>query len=171
MKKKINFILINGPMGSGKSTIVKLLHPKLKRTALLGGDRIKWFMSDFKRSRKNNEIVHKVIMRMCDEYLKNGISILLDQGFYSEERADKYLKIAKKYNCVIKFYHLQAPRQILLDRIRKRPTAKMADKPVPKTRVLRNLRNHNKIKYTNATIIDTFQKKPKEVVDYILKDL
>jgi len=158
-------------MGSGKSTIAKLLKAKLKRTVLIGGDEIKWFLSDFKRSKKDNEIIHKVVLRMCDEYLKNGINILLVQNFYSKERVNEFLKIAKKYKCNKKFYLLNAPRKVLLERIDKRPMAKGANKPIPKTRILKNLRNHDKIGCSNTTIIDTSIMKPREVAKFILKDL
>lgn len=35
MKKSLNFILLNGAIGSGKSTIADLLEKKLKRTAVI----------------------------------------------------------------------------------------------------------------------------------------
>ena len=120
-------------MGSGKTTIAKLLHPNLKRTVLIGGDEIKWFISDFRRNKRDNDIIHRVLLKMCDEYLKNGINILLVQGFYSKERAKQYLKIAKKYKCKIRFYHLEAPRKVLLERVNKKPPSAGANKPIPKT--------------------------------------
>ena len=49
MKKKLFLILIDGPMGSGKTTISQILHSKLKRTAYIGLDRVKRFISDFKK--------------------------------------------------------------------------------------------------------------------------
>jgi len=171
MEKRLNFILINGPMGSGKSTIAKLLKGKLKRTAVFGGDEIKWFVSDFKRSKKDNLISKKVVYRMCDEYLKNDIDVLLAQGFYSVDNADELLRLAKKHKCNSRFYHLTAPRKVLLDRLSKRKQARDATKPIPRTRIIRNLRNHEKISYSNATIIDTSEMQPSEVVEFILKDI
>ena len=51
MKKFI--VILDGPMGSGKSTVGELLAKKLRRTALVNEDKIKWFISDFKRSKKD----------------------------------------------------------------------------------------------------------------------
>jgi cytidylate kinase len=165
--KSLNLILINGPMGSGKSTVAKILKQKLKRTVVFGGDEIKWFISDFKRNDRDNTIVHKVVLRMCDEYLKNGISLLLVQGYFSKE----FFKIADKHKCNKKFYYLTAPRKVLLDRIGKRPMGRDATSPIPKSRIVINLRRHSKMKHQDATIIDTSTMKPVKAADLILQDL
>ena len=156
-------------MGSGKSTITKLLKPKLKRTAVYSADDIKWFISDFKRSKNDNGIVQKVVLKMFDEYLKNGISVLMEKGPIPIPWIIKFTRIAKKYNCTIKFYHFTSPKEVLINRVNKRPTARDATSPLPRARIIRNL--NNKTTYPGATVIDTSTLKPNQVVNLILKDL
>src|SRR3989338_1424432 len=95
IRKKF-FVVIDGPMGAGKTTVAKLLHQKIKRTALLGIDRVKWTVSDFSRSSKDNAMTADVVLAMCKEYLKHGLNIILDQGFMRKEFLNPYLQLAKK---------------------------------------------------------------------------
>ncbi len=133
-------IIIDGPMGSGKSTIAALLNKKLTRTAHLGIDRIKFFVSDFKRDYEDNHMTLLVLLRMIDEYLKNGINILIAQGLYKREHFEPYIKIAKKKNLKLFMYQLEAPKEVLLERILKRPKPAEARTLISKTRVMNNLK-------------------------------
>ncbi|MSR70535.1 hypothetical protein EXS62_00640, partial [Candidatus Kaiserbacteria bacterium] len=94
MKKPI-IILIEGPMGSGKSTIGALIHKKLKRTALLSTDRVKRFVSDFKRGQRDNKIAAKIIFVMAEQYLKLGISLVVAQAFWKKAYIQPYKALAK----------------------------------------------------------------------------
>lgn len=169
--KKLFFIVIDGPMGSGKTTVGESLHPRLKRTAMVGVDRIKWFVSDFRRTKEDNAIARKALLAMCAAYLKNGISILLVQGFVNDEAMAPFLKLAKRARARLLLYRLHAPREVLLRRLSQRPKAALARKPVPKTRILRNLRLHAAHRYEGATLLDTSELDPGRVADRILKDL
>src|SRR4051812_7530881 len=84
MKQK-RVIIIDGPMGSGKSTVGALVSAKLKRSAFVNEDKIKWFISDFKRGKKDNAIVRAVLIEMCKEYLKQDISLVIGQGFIKDK--------------------------------------------------------------------------------------
>lgn len=158
-------------MGSGKTTVANLLHPRLKKTAHIGTDRIKWFVSDFKRTKKDNEIARRVLIAMCEEYLRNGISLLLAQGFVTSSGRKPYIALARRMKVRLFQYRLYAPRKILLERLAIRPKASLAKTPVPKTRILRNLKLHNAHKYRGATIIDTSCTTPAEAADRIYKDI
>jgi predicted kinase len=163
MKKPLHFILLNGAMGSGKSTVGDVLESKLPRTAILEIEDIRRLMS----SEEDNALAWKVIYRMCEEYFKNGVSVLLKQTVASEDIVSKFLKLAKKHKCAISFYHLQAPSNILSKRINKRKKSKN----VSETLIASNIKKHENIKYTNATIIDTSKVKPWEISKLILNDL
>jgi len=168
MNKRLNFILLNGAIGSGKSTIANLLEKKLKRTAIIELEDIRQLISDYKQGKKeDNPLAWKIILRMCDEYFKNGVSVLLKQTVCSQEFVNKFLRLAKKHKCIIGFYHLQAPRNELLKRIKKRKKTRIVSNDL----IMRNIRKHEKINYTNATIIDTSTMKPSEVAKFILNDL
>ncbi len=166
-KEQLTFILLNGAMGSGKSSITGILENKLKRTAILEIENIRSLISDFRKGKEDNVLAWKVIYRMCDEYFKNEVSVLLKQTVASQDMVNTFLRLARKNGCVIGFYHLQAPREILLERIKKRKKAKN----ISKTLVVKNIKKHEEIKYTNATVIDTSKMKPIETAKFILKDL
>jgi len=165
------FIIIDGPMGSGKSTIAKLLHKELKRTAILGLDKVKWFVSDFQRNKKDNTIARHVVLAMVNEYIRHNLNILIDQGFKRAEYMDDFMKIAKKNKLPLYIFQLTMPRNVLLKRLKKRGTAKEANKPVPKTRILRNLREHERYKFGKAKIFDSSRLTVRQIVNKILEEI
>ena len=167
------FIIVDGPMGSGKTTAATLLLGKLKRTAHFSLDKIKWAISDFKRSKRDNAIAARVEEVMADEYLKNGINVLIDQNFVDGKYIEPFKKIAKKHRAQIFLYQLEASRVVLLERLAKRPRSVLARKPMPKSRTLMNLRKHAKNKYAGSDIkiIDSHSQSPEKIAEQIIGDL
>ncbi len=162
-------IIIDGPMGSGKTTVAKLLHAKLKRTALLGLDRIKWFISDFKRIPADNEIVRNVVAAMTREYLRQGIGVIIEQGM-REERIEALKRTAKRYGARCFVYQLDAPKALLFRRVHQRP--RLAGKPkISNTRIERNYRAHMEHKYAKAEVLDAEKFTARQIANKILKDL
>jgi predicted kinase len=166
-----SLIIIDGPMGSGKTTIGKLLHKKLPRTALLSMDAIKWFISDFERGERDNTITSHVLMQMCQEYVKHDISILIAQGFWKKEYLKPYISLAKENNLRLFIYQLEAPVDILLDRIKKRPKPELAKANVPIEKVMRNLQTWQDHRYKTEKIFNTHSLSPRKIVQLIMKDL
>lgn len=170
-----NFIVvIDGPMGSGKTTIGDLIHKKLKRTALLSMDKIKWFVSDFKRSRRDNAITNAVLMRMCDEYLNQGIRLIITQGFWEDNKSPfvspaDFKALAKKHKARFHFYQLDASKDVLLRRIQKRKTE--ARTPIAKTRVFRNIRLWKRNKYSADKIFETDKMSADSITNLIIKEI
>ena len=167
MKKKLRFILLNGPIGSGKSTIANLLKSKLKRTAMFGVEDIRRLISDFKQNREDHLLTWRIIHSMCDEYFNNGILVLLEQSYCSKENVNQFLRLAKKHKSALGFYHLQEPRSILLERINQQKK----DRKTSKAKIIRNIKKHEEMTYPDATVIDTSEMKPAEVAKLILNDL
>lgn len=163
-------IIIDGPMGSGKTTIGRLLHKELPRTAILSTDAIKFFISDFERGERDNAIAVSVLIQMCKEYVKQGINILLPQGFWKKEYMDPYIAFAKEHNLEIFIYQLEAPREVLLSRIAVRPTP-AGRTPVPQDRVLRNLQTWEDNKFQVGKVFNTEQLTPEDIVKLMLEDL
>ncbi len=163
-------IIIEGPMGAGKTTVAEILHKKLPRTALLGLDRIKFFLSDFKRGKEDNILSFHVVYSMMETYLKEGCNILYPQGFWKRKMVDKYLDLAQKYNTDVYFYQLEAPREILMDRIKNR--RKSVNLPeLTEGRAERNLTTWEENRYELGKNIDTTKFSVDEIVDIILSDL
>ena len=156
-------------MGSGITTVAKLLHAKLKRTAHLGLDRIKWFISDFKRLPADNEIVRNVVVAMAKEYLKVGINVMIEEDM-RKERIEALKRTAKRYHAKCLVYRLEAPKDSLFKRIRKSP--KLSGKPkVSNARIERNYRAHMQYKHQGATIFDVEKMSARQVAGRILDDL
>jgi len=150
-------------MASGKSTVAELLQTKLHKTAVLEIEDVRRLVTGI----EDNVLAWKVIYRMCDEYLKNGVSILLKQTVASHEIVDRFLELAKKHNCTIGFYHLQAPRHELLKRIKQR----RKDANVSNDLMTSNIAKHEKINYPAATVIDTSEMDAGAVAKLILRNL
>lgn len=164
-------IIIDGPMGSGKTTIGELIHQKLKRTALLSTDRIKWFISDFKRGPEDNALTAKVMMKMCEEYTKQGINLLIPQGFWKREYIEPYLILAKENNLELFFYQLEANTDDLLGRIDKRGKAVLAKTPVPKSRIKNNIKTWAENRYELGKVFDTSKLTAMQVANKIVKEV
>jgi predicted kinase len=169
MKNKLFLILIDGPMGSGKTTVAKIIHSKLKRTAYIGLDRIKRYISDFKKNPTDNEISRNVVSAMASEYLKQGISVIIEQGM-----KDNYIKllkkIAKKNKAECFIYQLDASKELLTKRVIER--TKLANKPaISRSRIERNYNIHLNNKYSHTTIFDSEKFNPKIIANKILKEV
>ncbi|MFA6397912.1 MAG: AAA family ATPase [Candidatus Paceibacterota bacterium] len=167
--KKLFIVLITGPMGSGKTTVSKILHSKLKRTALISLDHIKKFISDFKRETKDNEISRNVILAMTKEYLRQNISVIIEQAL-SLGQINKFQKIADKYKANYFVYQLDAPRKILEKRIKQR-TEIPGKQKVSKERIVKNYNFHLENKYSKAIILDSEKLTPEKIASLIIKDV
>ena len=154
-------------MGSGKSTIAKILQSKLKRTAMLSIEDVRELLSDYKPSSEDHLLAWKIIYRMCDEYFRNGINVLLEQTVCSEEIVSKFLRLAKKHKCTIGFYHVLAPKRILLERINSR----VKDRKATKALIVSNIKKHEVTRYPGATVFDTSTMSAAQAVQIILRDL
>ena len=134
-------------------------------------DKIKWLVSDFRRSKKDNFIAAKVEAAMVREYLNQGLNVLMEKSFTRKEYLLDILKIAKAKKVRALVYQLEAPRKTLLKRLKSRPKNPAASKAVPQTRILTNLRIHAKHKYDKAIILDSSKLEPKALADIILRDI
>ncbi|MBI3888823.1 AAA family ATPase [Candidatus Nomurabacteria bacterium] len=169
LKNKSFIILIDGPMGSGKTTVANILHLKLKRTSCIGLDKIKRFLSDFKRNPADNEISRNVVLAMTQEYLKQGINVIIEQGM-KKEQIETFKKIAKKYCADIFIYQLYASKSLLQERVLARPG--LIGKPkITKTRIERNYRIHTKNKHLNVPIFNSEELAPEQIANRILKEI
>lgn len=168
--KKI-LVIIDGPMGSGKTTIGKILRQNLKRTAVLSTDMIKFFLSDFERGERDNAITAAVLMQMCKEYINQGISIVLAQGFWKEEYLRPYLQLAKENNLEVFIYQLEAPKDFLIERIRNRPTPELAKTPVPEERIQKNLQKWEENRYNLGKTFDVTKMSSEQIAKEILNDI
>lgn len=170
-------IIIDGPMGSGKTTASKLLHVKLEGTARVALADIKRLISGFEKDHEYNKISQEVILVMVDEYLKRGINVIVEWAM-KKERGEAFIEIAKKYNVRCLFYRLDAPRDLLIQRVKDR-TAALLDKPELEEYNLENIEKnfeknysfHVENSYKEARVIDSEKLSGEEIAQLIMKDL
>ncbi len=168
--KKHFFVIIEGPMGSGKTTIAEILHKQLKRTAFLGIDRIKFFLSDFTRNAEDNKLAANVVHTMVRSYLEQGCNILLPQGMWKKEYLEPYLALAKEFNVDVFMYQLEAPREVLMERIMERRKSKNLPE-LTEGRAERNIDTWEQNRYNLGKVINTVEYSPDEVAKIIMSDL
>lgn len=165
-------LLIDGPMGSGKTTVSAILHKKVKNTAHIGLDRIKWFVSGFKRNKAQNTMTRAVGMAMAKEYLRQGVNVIVEQGM-RKETIKKYKKVAKNYKVNFFVYQLHIPKKVSLLRVKQRleKWPRRQGKRVTLPRVLRNYHIYSENKDTTLHVFDSAELTARQIAGKILKDI
>lgn len=157
-------------MGAGKSTLSALLIPKLPRTGLLGIDKIKWFLSDFERTDADNAIIGKVMLAMAKAFLEQDCNVLIDQAFWKIEYVQPFIDLANERGAKLHFYQLEAPVEVLRERIKNRPI-KPGRPPYPEGRVENNLKLWGGNRYELGQTFDTSKVSLESIADIILQDV
>lgn len=117
---KSKVILMCGPAGAGKSTLAK----KFEST---GMTILSYDEESFKRGLNEHPLPQDVledIKTYLDEKLisliKQNIDIVLDYSFWSREMRNEYISLLKKYDIEPKIYYIKTPKEVVMERIRKR---------------------------------------------------
>lgn len=162
-------IIIYGPPGAGKTTLADFLHGELSHTAHIGIDHIKRFISEFREIPTHQEVSTRIINVMADEYLNNNINVIVEQGI--DTTGIKELeKIANKHNANFFVYRLEAPHEVLDERVRER-TTKLGKPEIPKD-VIENLRNtFHENSYPSTRVFDSGSMSTQEQANQIFDDL
>lgn len=174
MKKKVKnqfLLLIDGPMGGGKSTVADLLKDKLENVLFTGLDRLKWSVSGFDRSPGQNKIVADLVLSITKTALEDGISVCVEQGFMRAEYMTPFVQLGKAMNAQVLIYQIEAPRDILKERLSARKTPIEARSPVSMEKIEKNLDTYFNNKYSQAKVIDSQRYGPEQIADIILRDL
>lgn len=109
-------ILIDGPMGSGKTTTSKLLSKKLPDSARIALPDIKRLIPNYNENEKTLGIIREVIKVMIDKYLELGVSVIVEQ-ITKANGAEALKNVAEKYNANFYAYRLTAPEDVRLKRV------------------------------------------------------
>jgi shikimate kinase len=167
-------ILIDGPIGAGKSTVAKILHGKLKRTALVALDRVKWLVSDFDGSHKDLQLASDVGAAMAREYLLKGINVIVEKAFTRAEFVKSFLEDAvgnsKKHKIFV--YQLDVPLAVAHRRVQERPFPLEVNRKPSLSKIKRNQVNYAHFRYEAATrVFDTMKMSAEKIAREILKDV
>jgi predicted kinase len=170
MKKKF-LIIIDGLNGAGKSTVAKILHSKLPRTALLSYDRIKRLISDFTPNDEYHALANLVVKAMAKEYLDHDVDVVIESYIPNEDIARRYTELARQKGVELRYFQLEAPVDVRAARIKQRPLAEGAKKKLTLERLKINDAIYFEQKFKNAKVIETHHLTPEAVVKRILKEL
>ena len=124
MKKFI--LIINCPMDSGSSTLIRLLMRKIENTFKVSTNTIKFSISDYQPDR-DRPTVHKATIAMAKQMLQDGYSLIVEGGSLSQEEFNKNLVVDLDPEIVIQTINLEAPREILYDRFKQRVNKSQVD--------------------------------------------
>ncbi len=169
---KPRLILIDGPIGAGKSTTAKLLHKKLKRSALISLDRIKHLLSDHNYSHPNKDLqlASDVGTAMTKAYLKNNINVIVEKAFTRERFLKSFIKNLRG-KAKIFVYQIEAPIKIRTIRVKKRPLPPDSKLKPTKKKIKSNTKHYHLYKYKKAKVFDSTKLTPNKIVKEILKDI
>ena len=123
MTKKSYFIIIRGPLGSGKSTITQKI-AKILRAEYIPIDRIldEHNLTNDKEegyiSQKSFLKANKIIIPRVKKKLQQGIPVVFDGNFYWKSQIENLIK---KLNFPHYVFTLKVPLKICVERDRKRP--------------------------------------------------
>ena len=108
------------PAGAGKSTLAK----KIEST---GMTILSYDEESFKRGFNEHPLPQEVledIKTYLDEKLisliMQNIDIVIDYSFWSREMRNEYILLLKKYDIELKIYYIKTPKEVCMERIRKR---------------------------------------------------
>lgn len=168
----VRLILIDGPMGSGKTTVSKMLQKNIKsKTALISLDRLKAIVSDYKLDSKEHlNLASNSGAAIANVYLKDGIDTIVEKAFTREEFIKQFLRNIK-IKCKKFIYQLEAPLEIRITRVKKRPLPLGVKKRSPKSKVVRNDSHYKEFKYTKAIVFDSSKLTPRQIVNRIVNDI
>lgn len=167
--RELFVVVIHGPMGVGKTALADLLNDEIADTAHFGADHIKRFVSDFRNVPSHTQVAKNMVPIMADGYLKQGISLILEQAFTAEEIKSLEL-IAQKFGAKFYIYGLDADRETLNKRIGER-TQRLGKPEVSTEHINKSYEEYKQNQYLGGKTFDSRELSVGEMADRILKDL
>ncbi len=155
-------MILDGMTGSGKTETTMFLSEEMPRVAVIGMDKVKRFISDFKRGERDNAIARDVVFEMTKRYLDYGISVIVEQTFKSNDKElKKYEDLAKKHSLPLNKVQLFVNPKIALQRVLS--CQKNWKIKVPESRIKRNISFFSSKENDGFLVIDTSNISVKEV--------
>ncbi len=176
-KNGLFIVLIDGPMGSGKTTTSKALNAKLEGTARISLADVKRFISGYEKSESYTKISQEVIKVMTEKYLELGISVVVE-CIMKAEGVESFAQIAKKYNAHCFAYKLTAPESLLFDRVKERTRLMMDVAELPSEKITEleglfepNYKFHMENPCSAAKTVDSENFNTDQIIEMISSDI
>jgi predicted ABC-type ATPase len=136
-------ILLHGPMGSGKTTLSKLLHERIKPSARVALPDIKRIVSGGQPN--TADIARTIMLQMSRTYLQNDIPVIIEVVCKADYIA-ACETLAVEEGCAFLPYFVSADEKVRWERVCDRTAEMMGVENLPKTKLaeLQPIFAHNK---------------------------
>ncbi len=106
-------LIVNGPVCSGKTTIIDVIMGKYKKIFKLSQNKIKWLISDYTPDR-DRAVVQESLLMVGEKMLENGMSLILEGGSVTQGSMNAALEaIGDKHGIKTTYVNIEAPLEIL----------------------------------------------------------
>lgn len=169
--KKQYLIVIHGPSGSGKSTITDIIKEKLKPSVVLGSDRLRFHITDYKGKDKKKyfDLTREIMMGMVKDYLDKGFTVITEDQF-KKEHIQKLKSIANKKKVPFSSYELTISRENITKRFEDRKNKTTWQIP-DKEFIDWQYKEYENNKYKDSVTFNTDVTPPEKIAKEILKNL
>ncbi|MBN2181724.1 MAG: AAA family ATPase [Sedimentisphaerales bacterium] len=121
--KKLPFyiLILSGPAASGKSSVATSLWKELPdRPAYIDVDSLKNMIWQAPSNDHNLDLASKNALSLVRNFLADHHSVILDKAFGRYSFVMPFIQEAKRWNCVVHYFKLTAPLDVLIHRNRER---------------------------------------------------
>jgi predicted kinase len=162
MKKFL--ILLDGPKGSGKSTLSGLLKEHLTETEFFSLDNERKLLERTDSIDNDNKRAFHVITEKLEDTFKQNKNAVIDSGI-SEERLKILETLANTYDIQIHKFSLIAPYDVLHSRVKERD--KSRGKDFDENRFNLTFKGQQSKSFEDYSIIDSSKLSPQEMFEMV----
>lgn len=161
-------ILLDGAKGAGKSTVSNLLRDKLPGMVILDWGSMWRLISDQKPRDEDDAMVLEAAVQHVRSLLNSHTSALLDNHL-TEKRMQSFDLLGKECGAQVLKYHLVAPPEILLSRVRQRDTERGQETNEERFHRMHQMQQSKD--FSDFKTFNTTRMSPEAIADSIIKDL
>lgn len=161
-------ILLDGPKGSGKTTIRKLLQLQLQNTEFLSLDAARLSIPGSRATNEFNAQAFEILFTQIRACLKQKKNVVLDSGL-NDERFTILQNIAHEESAAVLAFSLIAPFETLAERVRERDALKGKQHDPERLRYTYTAQQSKD--FSPFKIFDTTVLSKEEIVAEIMKEI
>lgn len=161
-------ISIDGPKGSGKTTIASLLKQRLPNMIMFSLDEFRRSIPGAIPTEEYNKIAFDLLLLRVMEQVNQQKDVIIDSGL-TEERAIALKEAIRDSFGNWRAYALTAPHDVLLARLKRRDQDNK--RRTNEERFERSYERQQQKSFEGITMIDTTVLTPEEITERIVKDL